>query len=153
MSLYRELLERLPFDPTEREGLWGYRRAEQPQAVRASVALGAVVAIGLATGFGLAAPIDWGAAFFCGLAIAVLARGVFLAQHRLRHGGWRAWRQRQVNERAVDQVSGGLGIALVRLLASGGGGIGPAFAIGEALFAGIIAIIVGRAALLLIRWP
>lgn len=153
MSLYRELLDSLPFDPTEREGVWGYRRADQPHAVPASLACGAVVALCLATGLGLMMPIDWGMALFYGLAIAILARGVLLAQHHLRHGGWQAWRGRQVNDRAIDQVSGGTGIALALLLATGGGGIGPAFALGEALFVGILAIIASRALLLIIRWP
>lgn len=153
MSLHREYLDSLPFDPTEREGVWGYRRAEDPAAVRLSLAAGAVAAVALATGLGVAPPADWGAALFVGLIVAVFARGVLLAQHRLRHGGWRAWRARVVNDRALDIVSGGGGCALALLLATGGGGIGPAFAPGEAVVIGLIAVLASRAVLLVARWP
>jgi hypothetical protein len=153
MSLYRELLDTLPFDPTEREGLWGYRRADAPHAARVSLALGALLAVCLATGLGVAPALDLGLACFFGLAAATFSRGLLLAQHRLRHGGWQAWRRRQTNERAVDLASGGTGLALALLLATGGGGVGPAFALGEALFAGILAVMVSRAILLLARWP
>ena len=153
MSLYRELLNSLPFDPTEREGLWAYRRAEEPNAARLAFAIGATLALGLATGFGIAPTIDWGAALFFGLITAVFVRGVLLAHHHLRHGGWRAWRRRAMNERALDLVSGGGGCVLALLLATGGGGVGPAFAPGEAVVIGALVVLASRALLLIARWP
>jgi hypothetical protein len=153
MSLYRELRDALPFDPAERDGLWGYREADEPNASRLGLAAGAIVALGLATGLGIAPAIDWAAALFCGLIAAVFTRGILLIQHRLRHGGWRAWRRRTVNVHALDLVSGGTGVALALLLATGAGGIGPAFDLGVALFVGILAVIASRAILLVARWP
>jgi hypothetical protein len=153
MSLYRELLDTLPFDPTEREGLWGYRRSDEPRAARVSLALGAILAICLATGLGVIPPLDRGAALLFGLAAAVFTRGALLARQHLRNGGWHAWRTRQTNDRAIDLASGGVGIALALLLATGGGGIGPALGLGEALFVGVVAAIISRALFLLARWP
>jgi len=153
MSLYRELLDSLPFDPTERDGLWGYRRADEPTVARQAFALGATLALCLATGLGIAPHIDWGAALFFGLITAVFTRGLLLARHRLLNGGWRAWRQRNPNVRALDLVSGGLGAVIALMLATGGGGIGPAFAPGQALFIGILAVIASRAILLVAKWP
>ena len=153
MSLYRELLDTLPFDPSERDGLWGYRRAEEPNAARLGLACGTALTLCLATGLGLAPHLDWGAALFFGLLAAVFTRGLLLAQYRLRHGAWRAWRQRTVNVHSLDLVSGGLGVALALMLATGGGGIGPAFPPGEALLIGVIAMIASRALLLIAKWP
>ena len=111
------------------------------------------LALCLATGVGIAPPLDWGAAFVFGLIAAVFARALLIAQHRLRRGGWQSWRRREVNHRGLDLVSGGLGFALALILATGGGGVGPAFAPEMAIFIGLLIVIISRAFLLLARWP
>ena len=81
-------------------------------------------------------------------------RGLLLAWHHLKDGGWRAWRERgRANESVIDRLSLGGGVALALFLATGGGGIGPAFAVGEALIIGGIAGIAARALLTFARWP
>lgn len=153
MNLYREPLDNLPFNPAERDGLWGYRWAEEPYAARLGLGCGAALTLCLATGVGIAPPLDWGAAVVFGLIVAVFTRGFLLALHRLRRGGWRSWRQREVNLRALDLVSGGGGFVLALILVTGGGGVGPAFAPGMAIFIGLLTVIASRALLLLMRWP
>ena len=153
MSLYREWKDRLPFDPAERESVLGCRTADEPQVVRLSLALGAAVAVLLATGGGVAPRVDWGAACFFGLATAVFTRGLLLAWRHLAHGGWQAWRHRQANEPAMDGISASAGIGLALYLATGAGGIGPAFAPAEAALAGFCTALLTRALLHLARWP
>ena len=153
MSLYREWKDGLPFDPAERESILGCRTADEPQVARLSLALGAALAVLLATGGGVAPPVDWGAAFFFGLATAVFTRGLLLAWRHLAHGGWRAWRHREANEPAMDGISTGAGIGLALYLATGAGGIGPAFAPAEAALAGFCSALLTRALLGLARWP
>src|SRR5215217_982782 len=153
MSLYREWKDRLPFDPAERESVLGCRTTDEPQVARLSLALGATLAVLLATGGGVAQRVDWGAAGFFGLATAVFARGLLLAWGHLAHGGWQAWRHREANEPAIDGLSAGVGIALALCLATGAGGIGPAFAPAGAVLAGLCSALITRAFLGLARWP
>ena len=153
MSLYREWKNSLPFDPAERAGGWDLRRADDPQVTRLSLALGAALAVCLATGGGLAPRVEWGAACFFGLVTAVFARGLLLAWRHLTAGGWRAWRQREANELAIDRISAGVGFALALFLATGGGGIGPTFALTPALLVGLCSGLLTRALLALARWP
>jgi hypothetical protein len=153
MSVYRELQDALPFDPTEREGIWGYRGADEPKLVRLSVAAGAILALCLATGGGVAPRIDWGAALFFGLATAVFTRGLLLAGHKLANGGWQAWRRRTTNEPAIDLLSAIGGVALALFLVTGGSGIGPAFAPAQAALAGLLAGLALRLLLTFARWP
>lgn len=153
MSLYRELTDTLPYDPTERAGLWGYRGADAPLIARMSLILGFLTAVALATGGGVLPRLDWGAALFGGLACAVLTRGLLLAWRSLATGGWQAWRQREANSPAIDAVSVGVGIALALLLVTGGGGVGPSFLPAEAIFGGLVLGIACRALLTLLRWP
>ena len=144
----------LLFDLAEGEGIWAARRADDPRIIRSSLAFGTTIAVLLATGGGVAPRIDWGAATFFGLGAAVLLRGLLLAWHHLKAGGWRAWRERsRANEPVIDRLSIGVGAALALFLATGGGGIGPAFAVGEALIIGGIAGIAARALLTFARWP
>ena len=153
MSVYRELQEALPFDPTEREGVWGYRGADEPKTVRLSLATGALLAVCLATGGGVAPRVDWGAALFIGLATAVFMRGLLLACRKLTNGGWQAWRRRAANEPAIDLLSAAGGVALALFLVTGGSGIGPAFAPAQAALAGLLAGVALRLLLAFARWP
>ena len=153
MSLYRELSDQLPYDPTERSGVLGARRADEPRVLRASVAVGALLALLVLTGGGVLPRGDWGAALFCGLLGAIAVRGGLLAWAYLRGGGWHAWRARPVNGEACDRVSGGIGIALAIIMASGAGGIGPAFSPITAVLAGLFAGFAARALLGFARWP
>jgi hypothetical protein len=148
MSLYRELRDALPYDPAEREGVFGARRADEPQITRWSLALGAAVGIALAV-----ARVDWGAALFCGLGTAVFSRALALAWHHLAGGGWRQWLGRELNVPAADGISAGVGLALWLLLVSGGGGVGPAFAPVEAALAGVLAGLITRGVLTVAKWP
>lgn len=153
MSLHREWKDHLAFDPAENNGLWSYRRADDPRIIRHSLASGVILAVLLATGGGVAPRADWGAALFLGLIVAVSIRGLLLARYHLVNGGWRAWRQRAVNEPATDGISVGVGLALALFLVTGGGGIGPAFAPIEALLVGLFAGLLSRALLTFLRWP
>lgn len=153
MSAYRELADRLPYDPTERSGVLGARRAEGTWTIRASVGCGGLAGLLVLTGGGIAPPGDWGAALFFGLLVTIATRAVGLASARLRGGGWRAWRARRVNGEACDVLSGGLGIALALVLASGAGGIGPAFSPLAAVLTGLVAMIAARAVFTVARWP
>ena len=153
MSSYSEWRERLPFEPAEDAGVVGYRRADEGQVARVSLALGAALAVVLATGGGVAPPAEWGAAAFFGLVTAVFARGLLLAWRHLAHGGWHAWRRCHVNEPAADRLSVGVGIALALVLVTGAGGLKPAVASAEAVLAGLCSALAVRALLALARWP
>jgi hypothetical protein len=153
MNLYQEWRARLPFEPAEEAGVWAERRVDDPRITRRSLALGAVVALALATGGGVAPRLEWGAAVLVGMVAAALARGLLLAWGHLAAGGWRAWRRRAANERAIDALSAGVALGLPLFLVSGGGGIGPAVDPGAAALAGLGAGLLARGLLGLARWP
>ena len=138
MSLYRDLAEQLSYDPAERSGVLGARRADGPWILRTSVGGGVLLAILVLTGGGILPPGDWGAALFCGMIGSTALRGGFLAWAHLRDGGWQAWRARPVNNEVCDRLSGG---------------IGPAFSPITAVIAGLFAGIAARAILSFARWP
>jgi hypothetical protein len=153
MALNRDVRDALPFDLAAGDGIWDSRRIDDPRVIRGSLGLGAVVAILLATGGGVAPRLDWGLAIFYGIAAAVVARGALLAWQHLARGGWRAWRRREANEVAIDRIGVGIGAVVALVLASGGGGVGPAFTLGVSLAVGTIAGIVARAVFGFLRWP
>lgn len=147
-SLYRELTEHLPYDPTERAGVWGARRAEDPRITPVSLVLGGLVAVAL-----IIARLDWGAALFGGLVAAVGARAGLLTWRHLASGGWRAWRARATSTPALDACTAGTGIAVALFLTTGGGGVGPALPLAEAALAGLFGAMLTRALLTIARWP
>ncbi len=141
------------FDLSEGGGVWGCHETDEPRIARYSLALGGVVGVVLATGVWVLPPLDWVAAFVVGLVFAVFTRGLLLVARHLARGGWHSWRRRAANETVVERIAVGCGVALAFLLATGGGGVGPAFGPIEASIAGLGVGLLTRGLLAFARWP